>query len=102
MSTQYRNEMAASLEALGNSVNNLIQQGFEPIGGVTLIQVGDNVNYIQTLFCKFPSKSNNDGDEMKEVRKLVAAGRKLEAVKLLKDLKDLSLKDAKDIVDAME
>ena len=102
MSTQYRNEMAASLEALGNSVNNLIQQGFEPIGGVTLIQVGDTVNYIQTLFCKFPSKSNNDGDEMKEVRKLVAAGRKLEAVKLLKDLKDLSLKDAKDIVDAME
>ena len=67
-----------------------------------MIQVGDTVNYIQTLFCKFPSKSNNDGDEMKEVRKLVAAGRKLEAVKLLKDLKDLSLKDAKDIVDAME
>ena len=32
MSTQYRNEMAASLEALGMSVNNLIQQGFEPIG----------------------------------------------------------------------
>jgi ribosomal protein L7/L12 len=102
MSTQYRNEMAASLEALGMSVNNLIQQGFEPIGGVTLIQVGDTINYIQTLFCKFPSKSNNDGDEMKEVRKLVAAGRKLEAVKLLKDLKDISLKDAKDIVDAME
>ena len=103
MSTQYRNEMAASLEALGMSVNNLIQQGFEPIGGVTLIQVGDTINYIQTLFCKFPSTLNNDDEwEMAGVRKLVAAGRKLEAVKLLKDLKDISLKDAKDIVDAME
>jgi ribosomal protein L7/L12 len=101
MSNQYRNEMAASLEALGNQVTDLIQQGFEPIGGVTLIQVGDTVNYIQTLFCKFPSKSNNDGDDMLEVKKLVDAGRKLEAVKLLKDLRDLSLKDAKDIVDAM-
>jgi ribosomal protein L7/L12 len=38
---------------------------------------------------------------MLEVKKLVDAGRKLEAVKLLKDLRDLSLKDAKDIVDAM-
>ena len=107
MKIQYLNINSTSMVFLERDVNNFINKGFLPIGGVTFIKVGDIYVFNQTVFCDNPDNENLDeslffDSELNlKLRKLKKEGKVLEAVKLAKDTLGVDLNDAKDFVDSL-
>lgn len=105
MKQRYKNIYSSSMLEIESRVNISIEKGYIPIGAMAIIKIGEQFVYNQTIYCDNPENPNleedNYSETMVEAKRLKNGGFSLEAVKLVKELTGLGLKEAKDLVDAL-
>ena len=93
-----------NLDSLNIEVNNFISKGCVPLGGVSSVNDGKNILFLQTLTVNDESndalgEKTFEEEYIIEVKKLALSGSKLRAVELLKEKIGMSLIEAKEWVD---
>jgi hypothetical protein len=100
----YKTISSHNLDFLNIEVNDFISKGCLPLGGVSSVNDGKNILFLQTLTVNDESndalgEKTIEEEYIIEVKKLALSGNKLVAVKLLKEKTGMDLREAKEWVD---
>jgi len=93
-----------NLDSLNIEVNNFISKGCVPLGGVSSVNDGKNILFLQTLTVNDESndalgEKTFEEEYIIEVKKLALSGSKLDAVKLLKEKTGMGFIEAREWVE---